>query len=78
PAGVARKVAAVDAALTLHAPHCTDPFETLRRLGGREIAAMAGAILAARMHRVPVLLDGFIASAAIAPLVAARPDFIDH
>ncbi|MGK4422537.1 nicotinate-nucleotide--dimethylbenzimidazole phosphoribosyltransferase, partial [Klebsiella pneumoniae] len=40
--------------------------------------AMAGAILAARMHRVPVLLDGFIASAAIAPLVAARPDFIDH
>lgn len=78
PAGVARKVAAVDAALTLHAPHCTDPFETLRRLGGREIAATAGAILAARMHRVPVLLDGFIASAAIAPLVAARPDFIDH
>jgi nicotinate-nucleotide--dimethylbenzimidazole phosphoribosyltransferase len=50
----------------------------LRRLGGREIAAMAGAILAARMHRVPVLLDGFICCAAVAPLVAANPALTDH
>jgi nicotinate-nucleotide--dimethylbenzimidazole phosphoribosyltransferase len=39
---------------------------------------MAGAILAARRLRVPVLLDGFIACAAIAPLVAARPALTDH
>ena len=77
-AGFARKVSAVSAALALHGPHCTSPFETLRRLGGREIAAMAGAILAARMSRVPVLLDGFICCAAIAPLVAVSPDFTDH
>lgn len=77
-AGIARKVSAVTAALALHGPHCTSPFETLRRLGGREIAAMAGAILAARMSRVPVLLDGFICCAAIAPLVAVSPDFTDH
>jgi len=77
-AGAARKVAAVSAALALHGPDCTGPFETLRRLGGREIAAMAGAILAARMYRVPVLLDGFICCAAIAPLVAANPAFTDH
>jgi len=77
-AGAARKVAAVCAALALHGPDCTGPFETLRRLGGREIAAMAGAILAARMHRVPALLDGFICCAAIAPLVAANPAFTDH
>ncbi|ODU72135.1 MAG: nicotinate-nucleotide--dimethylbenzimidazole phosphoribosyltransferase [Novosphingobium sp. SCN 66-18] len=76
--GVARKIAAVESALALHGEHCVTPFETLRRLGGREIAAMAGAILAARLLRVPVLLDGFICCAAIAPLVAARPTFTDH
>lgn len=76
--GIARKVDAVERALTLHRPECLTPFETVRRLGGREIAAMAGAILAARRMRVPVLLDGFIACAAIAPLVAARPRFTDH
>ncbi|MED5545964.1 MAG: nicotinate-nucleotide--dimethylbenzimidazole phosphoribosyltransferase [Pseudomonadota bacterium] len=77
-AGVARKVAAVEAALAFHAGACTDPFETLRRLGGREIAAMAGAMLAARIWRIPVLLDGFIASASIAPLADAFPAFPDH
>lgn len=76
--GMARKVQAVEQALALHAPYCTTSFETLRRLGGREIAAMAGAILAARINRVPVLLDGFITCAAIAPLVAAQPHFSDH
>jgi nicotinate-nucleotide--dimethylbenzimidazole phosphoribosyltransferase len=76
--GFSRKVQAVDRALALHRAHCGDPFETLRRLGGREIAAMAGAILAARLLRVPVLLDGFIACAAIAPLVAKQPEFTNH
>ncbi|GGN56370.1 nicotinate-nucleotide--dimethylbenzimidazole phosphoribosyltransferase [Novosphingobium indicum] len=76
--GVARKVMAVEQALALHLPNCSDAFEALRRLGGREIAAMAGAILAARMMRIPVLLDGFIACASIAPLVARVPDFAAH
>lgn len=76
--GVSRKVMAVEKALALHLPRGSDAFETLRRLGGREIAAMAGAILAARMMRVPVLLDGFIACASIAPLVAQEPGFTDH
>lgn len=75
---LSRKVRVVEQALTLHRAECRDPFEALRRLGGREIAAMAGAILAARLLRVPVLLDGFIAGAAIAPLVAARREFTDH
>ena len=69
---------AVEQALALHLPNCSDAFEALRRLGGREIAAMAGAILAARMMRIPVLLDGFIACASIAPLVARVPDFAAH
>lgn len=76
--GLARKVQAVDQALALHREHCTDPFETLRRLGGREIAAIAGAVLATRLRRVPVLLDGFIVCAAIAPLAASRPELVRH
>lgn len=75
---LARKIAVVDAALALHAPHCHDPFEALRRLGGREIAAMAGAVLTARALRIPVLLDGFIACAALAPIAAAAPDIMAH
>lgn len=76
--GIARKVLAVAHALACHEKACDGPFETLRHLGGREIAAMAGAILAARMKRIPVLLDGFICCAAIAPLVAAVPAITDH
>lgn len=77
-AALATKVAAVDAALARHAGHCQSPFETLRRLGGREIAAIAGAVLAARIARVPVLLDGFICGSAVAPLAAAHPAIVDH
>lgn len=76
--GLARKRTAVEAALALHAPHCDGAFETLRRLGGREIAAMSGALLAARLLRIPVLLDGFICGAAIAPLAAMTPAITDH
>ena len=50
----------------------------MRRLGGREIAAIAGAVLAARHARVPVMLDGFIACAALAPLVADQPALAEH
>ncbi|AIT78914.1 nicotinate-nucleotide--dimethylbenzimidazole phosphoribosyltransferase [Novosphingobium pentaromativorans] len=76
--GVLRKRIVVSLALACHGPACNDAFETLRRLGGREIAAMAGAILAARMKRIPVLLDGYIACASIAPLVADQPQFAAH
>jgi nicotinate-nucleotide--dimethylbenzimidazole phosphoribosyltransferase len=77
-AGLARKADAVDRAITLHKPHLSDPLETLRRLGGREFAAMAGAILSARMERVPVLIDGFVATAAAAVLYKADPTALDH
>ncbi|KTT73866.1 nicotinate-nucleotide--dimethylbenzimidazole phosphoribosyltransferase [Sphingomonas endophytica] len=71
------KIAAVDDALVTHGDART-AFERLRRLGGREIAAIAGAVLAARHARVPVLLDGFIVGAALAPLAAAQPAIVDH
>lgn len=73
-----RKVTAVEAAVALHKPHLGDPLELLRRLGGREIAAMAGAILASRMERIPVLIDGYVATAAAAILHAANPGALDH
>ena len=77
-AGLLRKADAVRRAVALHQPHLGDPLEVLRRLGGRELAAMAGAILAARLQRIPVLLDGYVASAAAAVLYAIRPDALDH
>ncbi|MCD7110272.1 nicotinate-nucleotide--dimethylbenzimidazole phosphoribosyltransferase [Rhizobium sp. DKSPLA3] len=73
-----RKIAAVEAAVTLHGYHLSDPLEVLRRLGGREVAAMAGAILAARMQKIPVIIDGYVATAAGAILRAINPAALDH
>ncbi len=76
--GLARKVEVVTAGFACHAEAPVTAFETLRRLGGREIAAIAGAVLAARHKRIPVVLDGFISCAAIAPLAAQNPSIVDH
>ena len=72
----ARKV--MDDALALHGAHLKDPLEALRRVGGREFAAIAGAILAARMERIPVVLGGYAATAAAAVLWKAHPAALDH
>ncbi len=77
-AGVARKATVVDMALARHAGQLDQPFEILRHVGGREIVAIAGAIVAARHARVPVLLDGFIGTAAIAPLARGNAAITDH
>ncbi|MEX3009528.1 nicotinate-nucleotide--dimethylbenzimidazole phosphoribosyltransferase [Hoeflea sp. TYP-13] len=76
--GLQRKIAAVEKAVALHRSHLGDPLEVLRRLGGREIAAMAGAILAARMEKIPVIVDGYVATAAAAVLHAANETALDH
>jgi nicotinate-nucleotide--dimethylbenzimidazole phosphoribosyltransferase len=76
-AGLARKQAVVAAGLARHGA-ARDPLDILACLGGREIAAMAGAILAARMHRIPVILDGFIACSAAAVLARGAPGALDH
>ncbi|WGF87005.1 nicotinate-nucleotide--dimethylbenzimidazole phosphoribosyltransferase [Marinivivus vitaminiproducens] len=76
--GIERKAAAVDRALARHAPGLGDPVQALRRLGGRELAAMTGAILAARLRRVPVLLDGFVTTAAASVLHALDPRALAH
>lgn len=78
PDMIARKAAVVDAALAFHGKNLKDPFEVLRRVGGREFAAIAGAILAARTEKVAVVLDGFAATAAAAVLHVANPAALDH
>lgn len=77
-AGLRRKTEAVERALDLHRAHLSDPLEMLRRLGGREIAALVGAILAARLQRIPVILDGYVVTAAAAILHALDADALDH
>lgn len=72
------RAALADQALATHRGHLADPLEALRRLGGREIAAIAGAILAARAQKIPVLLDGDQALAAASLLLAANPAALDH
>jgi nicotinate-nucleotide--dimethylbenzimidazole phosphoribosyltransferase len=73
-----RKIGIVDEALARHRPEAGDPFDVLRRLGGLELAAIAGAVMAARLARVPVILDGFACTAAAAVLFAADPRALDH
>jgi nicotinate-nucleotide--dimethylbenzimidazole phosphoribosyltransferase len=77
-AGLARKRAVIAAALARHGALRDDPLALAAALGGRELAAILGAALAARRQRIPVLLDGFVSTAAVAPLAKLRPDALDH
>jgi nicotinate-nucleotide--dimethylbenzimidazole phosphoribosyltransferase len=75
---LSRKIAVVDEAMKLHRPQFIDSFDIMRRVGGRELAAIAGAVMAARMARIPVLLDGFACTASAAVLLAADAQALDH
>jgi nicotinate-nucleotide--dimethylbenzimidazole phosphoribosyltransferase len=77
-AGLKRKADAVDRALARHAGRLNTPFEVLSNLGGREIAAMVGAIIATRHQKVPLIVDGYVATAAAAIAHAVNPSSIDH
>ena len=76
--GLARKRAAIAAALVCHRNILDDPLRAAACLGGRELAAIAGSVLAARSRCIPVLLDGFVATAAVLPLARLAPDALDH
>jgi len=78
-AGVTHKAMIVQAAIDRHGDDITDVVGLLAAYGGRELAAIAGAVLEARMRRIPVMLDGFISSASAAALTAGnRLDVLDH
>jgi nicotinate-nucleotide--dimethylbenzimidazole phosphoribosyltransferase len=76
--GLARKRAVIDRALARHAAVLADPLSIAAALGGRELAAILGAALAARRRGIPVVLDGFVSTAAAAPIVKLRADALDH
>ncbi|WNM07454.1 nicotinate-nucleotide--dimethylbenzimidazole phosphoribosyltransferase [Komagataeibacter nataicola] len=76
-AGVRHKATVIDRALARHAEVC-DPLEILRHVGGHELAALFGAVLAARYRDIPVLVDGFICTAAVAPLGVLSPGGLAH
>lgn len=69
----ARKIATIEAVLQLHSSDLTQPLDILRCVGGLEIAAMTGMMLAAPRHRIAVVADGFISTAAAALAVAIEP-----
>ncbi|MBZ9658013.1 nicotinate-nucleotide--dimethylbenzimidazole phosphoribosyltransferase [Mesorhizobium sp. ESP-6-4] len=77
-AGLLRKVVAIEAGLKRHADALSDPLKIAATLGGRELAAILGATLAARKNNVPVLLDGFVCTAAAAPLARLHPTGLAH
>jgi nicotinate-nucleotide--dimethylbenzimidazole phosphoribosyltransferase len=71
--GRRRKVAAVHRALEVNRPDPADALDTLAKVGGFEIAGLVGVILAGAAHRLPVVLDGFIAGAAALVAVRLKP-----
>jgi nicotinate-nucleotide--dimethylbenzimidazole phosphoribosyltransferase len=72
------KLRVVDEALTRHKAIVRDPLAVAAAVGGRELAAILGAVLAARHRSIPVLLDGFVATAAVAPMFKLHADALTH
>jgi nicotinate-nucleotide--dimethylbenzimidazole phosphoribosyltransferase len=72
------KAGVIDRGLALHREAFSDPLEVMRRLGGVELAGIAGAVIAARLARIPVVLDGFACTAAAAVLHALDRRALDH
>ena len=76
-AGLARKRAAVQQAVRRIAG-ITDPIEVLREVGGSELTAIAAAVVAARHRSLPVVLDGYVVTSSVLPLVMIEPAALDH
>ena len=77
-AGLLRKAKAIETAMARHKDRLSDPLAVASAVGGRELAAMLGAALAARKHGIPLVLDGFVTTAAVAPLQKLNPRGLAH
>ena len=73
-AGLSRKVAIIERALVVNKPDPTDGWDVLSKVGGLEIAGLAGVMLGAAAHRVPVVIDGFISGAAALIAASLKPE----
>lgn len=76
--GLARKRSAVATAVGRLGDGIVDPIEVLRHVGGAELVAMAAAVVRARQRSLPVVLDGYVATAAVLAVHLARPGALDH
>lgn len=77
PDGVRHKAQVIQRALRVNAPDAADPLDVLAKLGGFDIAAMCGAFLGGAVHRVPVIIDGFISTVAAYCAWRLRPECKD-
>ena len=68
--GLEKKISVISRAIALHKPDPADPVDVLAKVGGYDIAAMAGFYLGCALHRVPAVMDGFIST--VAALAAVR------
>lgn len=75
---LSHKTKIVEQSVAANKEHIQDGLDVMRCLGGRELAAMAGAVLAARLKRVPVLVDGYVSTSAVAVLEATQAGALDH
>ena len=76
--GLSTKISVIESALKLHGKKFRSTKSILATLGGRELAAIVGSIIAARLLRIPVLLDGFICTSAAATLTIFDKKILDH
>jgi len=76
--GVGRKAEVIGLGVRVNKADIHDGLDVLCCLGGRELAAIAGAVIGARLKKVPVMLDGFVSTAAAAPLASLNKHALDH
>ncbi len=77
-AGLEKKIAVIEEAIRVNKPNNKDAIDVLAKVGGFEIGGMAGVILAAASHRVPVVIDGFISGAAALVAYGIAPAVKDY
>ena len=78
PVVLQHKRSVVEKAVSLHHQNLTGTLSVLQHVGGRELAAIAGAVWRAREHGIPVILDGYVVTAAAATLHLVHPDVLAH
>ncbi len=77
-AGLARKIETIKKAIACNKPDPKDPLDVLAKVGGFEIAGIAGLIIGCAFHRIPVVVDGFISTAGAMIAVSLKPKIKEY
>jgi len=75
---VLKKIEIIKSAIKLHGKKFSDTISILSCYGGRELSAIVGSVISARLKSIPVLLDGFICTAAASTLILFHKLILDH